>query len=86
MLTLPAAQHRLRFDILQAWEAGKAVRIGHGPATVIGDCAVSQDTLPAAEAGTLRERGWGVSSLVSLARLFYFYGRGFIGANWNDGD
>ena len=25
------------FDISQAWEAGKAVRIGHGPATVIGE-------------------------------------------------
>jgi hypothetical protein len=31
---------------LQAREAGKAVRIGRGPATVIGPNAVSQATLP----------------------------------------
>ena len=33
-------------SILQAGDAGKAVRLGRGPATVIGFIAVSQTTLP----------------------------------------
>jgi hypothetical protein len=37
VLTLRAAQHRLQIDIQQVWVAGKAVRIGHGPATVNGE-------------------------------------------------
>jgi hypothetical protein len=36
-LTPHDPQHRLHLDNKQAWEAGKAVRIGHGPATVIGE-------------------------------------------------
>jgi hypothetical protein len=43
-------EHRLQalhsFHNLQAREAGKAVRFGRGPATVIGRKAVSQATLP----------------------------------------
>ncbi|MCU1240224.1 MAG: hypothetical protein JWO71_950 [Candidatus Acidoferrum typicum] len=35
-LTLFVAQHTLGVHFLQAREAGKAVRIGRGPATVIG--------------------------------------------------
>jgi cobalamin transport system substrate-binding protein len=35
-LTPRALPHRLPPDNPQTWEAGKAVRIGHGPATVIG--------------------------------------------------
>src|SRR5579864_8382258 len=37
VLTPIIPRHRLRFDIQQVWDAGKAVRIGHGPATVIGE-------------------------------------------------
>jgi hypothetical protein len=36
-LTARSLGHRLPSDNIQAWEAGKAVRIGHGPATVIGE-------------------------------------------------
>ena len=36
-LTPLTARLRLPFDNLQVWEVGKAVRIGHGPATVIGE-------------------------------------------------
>ncbi len=36
-LTLSTARLRLPVDNLQVWEAGKVVRIGHGPATVIGE-------------------------------------------------
>jgi len=36
-LTRFSPQNRLPFDIEQVWDAGKAVRIGHGPATVIGE-------------------------------------------------
>lgn len=35
-LTLLTVRHRLPFDIPQVWDAGKAVKLGHGPATVIG--------------------------------------------------
>src|SRR6266478_3496691 len=43
--------------ILQAREAGKAVRIGRGPATVIGCRAVSQATLPCRGDCAFREKG-----------------------------
>jgi hypothetical protein len=36
-LTARSLGHSLPSDYIQAWEAGKAVRIGHGPATVIGE-------------------------------------------------
>ena len=35
-LTALSTRHRLPFDIEQVLDAGKAVRIGHGPAAVIG--------------------------------------------------
>jgi hypothetical protein len=37
MLTPANSRHKLPPYIEQAWEAGKAVKIGHGPATVIGE-------------------------------------------------
>jgi len=39
-------RHRLPFDNSQAWEAGKAVRIGHGPATVIGQARLPDGLAP----------------------------------------
>jgi serine acetyltransferase len=36
-LTPHDPRHRLPSDIKQAREVGKAVKIGHGPATVIGE-------------------------------------------------
>jgi len=36
-LTPRYPRHKLPPYIEQAWEAGKAVKIGHGPATVIGE-------------------------------------------------
>jgi hypothetical protein len=73
-LTPRVARHRLRFDNQQVWEAGKAVRIGHGPATVIGETPKVRTPSQAAVAGTLREKGSGAMGLVFLARLFYSHG------------
>jgi hypothetical protein len=58
-LTPPAARLRLPIDNLQVWEAGKAVRIGHGPATVIGETPEVRTPSHTALADTLRERGCG---------------------------
>jgi hypothetical protein len=58
-LTAFVRQHTLPFDILQAWEAGKAVRIGHGPATVIGATPKVRTPSHAVAAGALREKGRG---------------------------
>jgi len=60
----------------QAREAGKAVRFGRGPATVIGvfvtgEGAVSQATLPAAEAELFARKSV-AQALRDLVGLFYF--------------
>jgi hypothetical protein len=51
------------------------VRIGHGPATVIGETPKVRTPSQATAAGTLREKGCGFMRLVFLAGLFLFYGR-----------
>jgi hypothetical protein len=69
-LTALIARHRLRFDISQVWDVGKAVRIGHGPATVIGKTPKVRTPSQAAVACTLREKECCFMRLVFLAGLF----------------
>lgn len=71
-LTAFVRQHTLPFDILQAWEAGKAVRIGHGPATVIGFPPKVRTPSHAVAAGALREKGRGPNPIFSWGFFCWF--------------
>ena len=89
-LTEWAAQLRLKtpnFDAVaiatakQAREAGKAVRFGRGPATVIGavavlsDKAVSQATLPAASAKLFARKRIARSKPYGISWGFFVFGK-----------
>ena len=70
-LTAFVSQHTLPFDILQAWEAGKAVRIGHGPATVIGFPPKVRTPSHAVAADALREKGRGLDPMFLVGFFCY---------------
>src|SRR5205823_9787031 len=72
VLTPPRAQLTLNFH-LAAGKAGKAVRIGRGPATVIGSSSRKPGHPPLAQRPrALREKGRGRKPLGRLAGLFSF--------------
>jgi hypothetical protein len=68
--------HRLQalhsFHNLQAREAGKAVRFGRGPATVIGPKGRKPGYPPAPQFAELLARGSCVVGPMKLSGLFYF--------------
>lgn len=69
--TLPSRGIHSFLSILQVRAVGKAVRFGHGPATVIGSNAVSQDTGPyRGSRHSSRERG-PLGAPCVLVGLFY---------------
>ena len=84
-LESPSRRSRLRRAIfaarfVRARKLGKAVQIGHGPATVIGIALFlewrteSQNTVPHQSKLTLSARESVASRLALFARLFYFLG------------
>jgi len=70
-LTQLTPRLRLRSTFDKVWEVGKAVKIGHGPATVIGETPKVRTPSQAAIVHTLREKGRGHAPHF-LVGLFYF--------------